>query len=70
VVIDGPALTLALLPGNRAHFLELALLSATVLVCRSSPLQKAMVVELVKAGVPCVTLAVYVAIMAASALCR
>lgn len=70
VVIDGPALTLALLPGNRTHFLELALRSATVLVCRSSPLQKAMVVELVKAGVPWVTLAVYVSTVTARALHR
>lgn len=62
IVIDGQALTLALLPANRARFLQLALRSATVLVCRTSPIQKAMVVELVKAGVPCVTLAVYVAL--------
>ncbi|KUF86733.1 hypothetical protein AM588_10002449 [Phytophthora nicotianae] len=32
--------------------------SATVIVCRASPIQKALVVELVKAGVPDVTLAV------------
>ncbi|ETI56065.1 hypothetical protein F441_01302 [Phytophthora nicotianae CJ01A1] len=58
VLIDGSALTLALLPANRNNFLKLALQSATVIVCRASPIQKALVVELVKAGVPDVTLAV------------
>ncbi|KAG6963700.1 hypothetical protein JG687_00006390 [Phytophthora cactorum] len=58
VLIDGSALTLALLPANRKNFLKLALQSATVIVCRASPIQKALVVELVKAGVPDVTLAV------------
>ncbi|KAG6608948.1 P-type ATPase (P-ATPase) Superfamily [Phytophthora cinnamomi] len=58
VLIDGSALTLALLPINRKNFLKLALQSATVIVCRASPIQKALVVELVKAGVPDVTLAV------------
>ncbi|RLN88050.1 hypothetical protein BBJ28_00019083 [Nothophytophthora sp. Chile5] len=59
LVIDGDALTLALRPCNRDKFLQLALRSATVLVCRTSPIQKALVVELVKSGVPYVTLAVY-----------
>ncbi|POM58458.1 P-type ATPase (P-ATPase) Superfamily, partial [Phytophthora palmivora] len=58
VLIDGSALTLALLPSNRNNFLKLALQAATVIVCRASPIQKALVVELVKAGVPDVTLAV------------
>ncbi|KAG7381055.1 hypothetical protein PHYPSEUDO_006489 [Phytophthora pseudosyringae] len=58
VLIDGSALTLALLPTNRNDFLKLALQAATVIVCRASPIQKALVVELVKAGVPDVTLAV------------
>ncbi|KAG1708907.1 hypothetical protein DVH05_022539 [Phytophthora capsici] len=58
VLIDGSALTLALLPTNRNNFLKLSLQSATVIVCRASPIQKALVVELVKAGVPDVTLAV------------
>ncbi|KAL4164532.1 hypothetical protein KRP22_004398 [Phytophthora ramorum] len=58
VLIDGSALTLALVPINRDKFLKLALQSATVIVCRASPIQKALVVELVKAGVPDVTLAV------------
>lgn len=58
MLIDGSALTLALLPTNRKNFLKLALQSATVIVCRASPIQKALVVELVKAGVPDVTLAV------------
>jgi magnesium-transporting ATPase (P-type) len=58
VLIDGGALTLALLPTNRDKFLKLSLQSATVIVCRASPIQKALVVELVKAGIPDVTLAV------------
>ncbi|CEG44963.1 p-type atpase (p-atpase) superfamily [Plasmopara halstedii] len=58
VIIDGNALTLALHPTCRQKFLKLALQSATVIVCRASPLQKALVVECVKAGVPDVTMAV------------
>ncbi|RLN96103.1 hypothetical protein BBJ28_00024677, partial [Nothophytophthora sp. Chile5] len=60
LAIDGDALAVALRPCNRDKFLQLALRSATVLVCRTSPIQKALVVELVKSGVPYVTLAVYV----------
>ncbi|RLN60655.1 hypothetical protein BBP00_00005860, partial [Phytophthora kernoviae] len=58
LLVDGSALTLALLPCNCENFLKLALQSATVIVCRASPIQKALVVELVKSGVPDVTLAV------------
>ncbi|KAG7396041.1 hypothetical protein PHYBOEH_002864 [Phytophthora boehmeriae] len=58
LLVDGSALTLALLPSNCENFLKLALQSATVIVCRASPIQKALVVELVKSGVPDVTLAV------------
>uniref|UniRef100_K3WLK8 Phospholipid-transporting ATPase n=1 Tax=Globisporangium ultimum (strain ATCC 200006 / CBS 805.95 / DAOM BR144) TaxID=431595 RepID=K3WLK8_GLOUD len=58
LIIDGSSLTYALMPANRECFLSLALRSATVIVCRTSPLQKALVVELVKTGVPYVTLAV------------
>lgn len=46
------------MPSNCDSFLKLALQSATVIVCRGSPIQKALVVELVKSGVPDVTLAV------------
>ncbi|DBA02167.1 TPA: hypothetical protein N0F65_004802, partial [Lagenidium giganteum] len=58
LVIEGSSLTCALMPTNRNMFLRLALRSSTVIVCRTSPLQKALVVELVKSGVPHVTLAV------------
>ena len=58
LVIDGVSLGFALLPKNQSNFLNLALRCSTVIVCRTSPLQKAMVVELVKTGVPYVTLAV------------
>lgn len=58
LIIEGASLTCALTPTNRDKFLQLALKSATVIVCRTSPLQKALVVELVKKGVPYVTLAV------------
>jgi len=58
LIIDGASLTFALYPSNREKFLKLALGCSTVIVCRTSPLQKALVVELVKDGLKCVTLAV------------
>ncbi|TMW57079.1 hypothetical protein Poli38472_003004 [Pythium oligandrum] len=58
LVIEGASLACALTPSNREKFLQLALRSTTVIVCRTSPLQKALVVELVKSGVPYVTLAI------------
>lgn len=58
IVIDGSALTFALLPENRDLFLKFALGSESVIVSRSSPLQKAMIVDLVKQGTNHTTMAV------------
>ncbi|KAF0776247.1 hypothetical protein AaE_000053 [Aphanomyces astaci] len=60
LIIDGFSLSFALMPSNRQNFLAFATQCAAVIVCRMSPLQKALVVELVKDGVGCVTMAVYV----------
>jgi len=58
MIIDGYALSFALMPINRQNFLDFALHCESVIVCRMSPLQKALVVELVKKGVSGVTMAV------------
>ncbi|EQC38001.1 hypothetical protein SDRG_04431 [Saprolegnia diclina VS20] len=58
LIIDGFSLSFALMPANRLHFLQFTLECAAVVVCRMSPLQKALVVELVKESVPGVTMAV------------
>ncbi|ETV96898.1 hypothetical protein, variant [Aphanomyces invadans] len=58
LIIDGFSLSFALMPSNRRAFLQFATQCAAVIVCRMSPLQKALVVELVKDGVGCVTMAV------------
>ncbi|ETV69240.1 hypothetical protein, variant [Aphanomyces astaci] len=58
LIIDGFSLSFALMPSNRQNFLAFATQCAAVIVCRMSPLQKALVVELVKDGVGCVTMAV------------
>ncbi|KAF0690539.1 Aste57867_18088 [Aphanomyces stellatus] len=58
LIIDGFSLSFALMPANRKAFLAFATQCAAVIVCRMSPLQKALVVELVKEGVGCVTMAV------------
>eukprot|EP00047_Mylnosiga_fluctuans_P014816 m.41382 g.41382 ORF g.41382 m.41382 type:complete len:1201 (+) comp5665_c0_seq3:81-3683(+) len=58
MVIDGPTLAYALRPPNRALFLELSCACRVVVCCRSTPLQKAQVVQLVKEGKKVMTLAV------------
>jgi phospholipid-translocating P-type ATPase (flippase) len=58
LIIDGASLNFALLPNVRKRFLELALYCSTVIACRTSPMQKALVVELIKDEVKCATLAV------------
>ncbi|PPQ72110.1 hypothetical protein CVT24_002421 [Panaeolus cyanescens] len=59
LVIDGPALTVAL--GDDQHkdlLLRLAMACEGVICCRVSPLQKALVVRLVKDGIGAMTLAI------------
>ncbi|EEB98935.1 hypothetical protein MPER_01470, partial [Moniliophthora perniciosa FA553] len=59
LVIDGSALTQAL--GDDKHkdlLLRLAMLCEGVICCRVSPLQKALVVKLVKDGLGAMTLAI------------
>ncbi|XP_055343219.1 probable phospholipid-transporting ATPase IA [Paramacrobiotus metropolitanus] len=59
LVIDGKALSFALDPTIRKHFLELAISMKSVLCCRVSPMQKADVVQLVRSDNPkVVTLAI------------
>ena len=59
LVIDGPALGVAL--GDERHksiLLQLAMLCEGVICCRVSPLQKALIVRLVKDGLGTMTLAI------------
>ncbi|KAI8919781.1 hypothetical protein BC831DRAFT_479981 [Entophlyctis helioformis] len=59
LVIDGKTLTYALEEDIREIFLELAMMCKAVICCRVSPLQKALVVKLVRYGVTeSVTLAI------------
>ncbi|GAA0153704.1 primary active transporter [Lithospermum erythrorhizon] len=58
LIIDGKSLTYALEDGVKQLFLELAIGCASVICCRSSPKQKAMVTRLVKAGTRKTTLAI------------
>ncbi|KAL1915917.1 uncharacterized protein VTP21DRAFT_6305 [Calcarisporiella thermophila] len=58
VVIDGKALTYALEKDVEKVFLSLAVLCKAVICCRVSPLQKALVVKLVKKYVKAVLLAI------------
>lgn len=59
LIIEGAALTyLFETPERKQALLQLALLCKSVVCCRVSPLQKALVVEMVKDGVGAVTLAV------------
>lgn len=59
LVIDGKSLSFALEQDLQFVFLELALLCKAVICCRVSPLQKALVVKLVKDNVDeSVTLAI------------
>ncbi|XP_025076903.1 phospholipid-transporting ATPase ID-like isoform X3 [Pomacea canaliculata] len=58
VVINGHSLAFALKPELEATFLDLACRCKAVICCRVTPLQKAMVVDLVKRHKKCVTLAI------------
>jgi len=58
LVIDGPALQEALEEENKELLLQLSTLCEAVICCRVSPLQKALVVRLVKDGLDAMTLAI------------
>lgn len=58
LVIPGKSLAFALLPDVELKFLELALACKAIICCRVTPLQKALVVELVKRNVKATTLAI------------
>ncbi|XP_044489526.1 putative phospholipid-transporting ATPase 9 [Mangifera indica] len=58
LIIDGKSLTYALEDDVKNMFLELAIGCASVICCRSSPRQKALVTRLVKTGTGKVTLAI------------
>ncbi|XP_073302651.1 putative phospholipid-transporting ATPase 9 [Primulina huaijiensis] len=58
LIIDGKSLTYALEDDIKKPFLELAISCASVICCRSSPKQKALVTRLVKEGTKKTTLAI------------
>ncbi|KOM40287.1 hypothetical protein LR48_Vigan04g048500 [Vigna angularis] len=58
LIIDGKSLTYALEDNMKNMFLELASHCASVICCRSSPKQKALVTRLVKSGTGKTTLAI------------
>ncbi|CAI9096335.1 OLC1v1032445C2 [Oldenlandia corymbosa var. corymbosa] len=58
LIIDGKSLAYALEDDTKNLFLELALSCASVICCRSSPKQKALVTRLVKSGTKKTTLAI------------
>jgi phospholipid-transporting ATPase len=58
LVIDGKLLEFALKDDIKIKFLELATLCQAVICCRVSPLQKALVVKLVKNNIDAITLAI------------
>lgn len=58
LVVPGKSLAFALEPQNELKFLALAKLCKAVICCRVTPLQKALVVELVKRNVKATTLAI------------
>ncbi|KAL9005389.1 MAG: hypothetical protein Q9188_001831 [Gyalolechia gomerana] len=58
LVIDGKSLTYALEKGLDKEFLDLAVLCKAVICCRVSPLQKALVVKLVKRNLKSLLLAI------------
>ncbi|KAK9107222.1 hypothetical protein Syun_023233 [Stephania yunnanensis] len=58
LIIDGRALTYALQDDTKNNFLDLAVGCASVICCRSSPKQKALVTRLVKIGTGKTTLAI------------
>ncbi|KAG6712677.1 hypothetical protein I3843_05G106800 [Carya illinoinensis] len=58
LIIDGKSLTYALEDNMNKMFLDLAIRCASVICCRSSPKQKALVTRLVKSGTGRTTLAI------------
>lgn len=58
LVIDGKSLTFALEKDMEKMFLELAIMCKAVICCRVSPLQKALVVKLVKRNLKAILLAI------------
>ena len=58
LVIDGKSLTYALEKDLEKQFLELAVMCKAVICCRVSPLQKALVVKLVKRNLKAILLAI------------
>ncbi|GAB7360255.1 hypothetical protein MBLNU230_g8015t1 [Neophaeotheca triangularis] len=58
LVIDGKSLTYALEKGMEKLFLDLAVMCKAVICCRVSPLQKALVVKLVKRHLKAILLAI------------
>ncbi|KAK7407619.1 hypothetical protein VNO78_09575 [Psophocarpus tetragonolobus] len=58
LIIDGKSLTYALEDNMKNMFLDLAIRCASVICCRSSPKQKALVTRLVKSGTGKTTLAI------------
>lgn len=58
LIIDGKSLVYALKDDMKKMFLELAVGCASVICCRSSPKQKALVTRLVKDGIGKITLAI------------
>ncbi|XP_075483232.1 putative phospholipid-transporting ATPase 9 [Primulina tabacum] len=58
LIIDGKSLAYALDDNAKKSFLELAMVCASVICCRSSPKQKALVTRLVKEGTNRTTLAI------------
>ncbi|XP_073136105.1 putative phospholipid-transporting ATPase 9 [Henckelia pumila] len=58
LIIDGKSLTYALEDDIKKLFLELSIICASVICCRSSPKQKALVTRLVKEGTKKTTLAI------------
>jgi len=58
LIIDGKSLTYALEDDTKGTFLDLAIGCGSVICCRSSPKQKALVTRLVKTGTGKVTLAI------------
>lgn len=58
LVIDGKSLTYALEKDLEKQFLELAIMCKAVICCRVSPLQKALVVKLVKRNLKAILLAI------------
>lgn len=58
LIIDGKSLTFALAKELSKSFLELAMMCKAVICCRVSPLQKALVVKLVKKNLKAILLAI------------